>query len=71
MKTIQLKDFTDQQHSWLLKHVGARTHYLVNSIGGVGWVAKKSFEPGMVNTYWNLTFEDERYATFFRLMYPE
>ena len=71
MKTIQLKYFTDEQHSWLLKHVGPRTHYLMHSIGGEGWVAKKSFEPGMVHTVWHLTFEDERYATFFRLMYPE
>ena len=39
--------------------------------GGQGWIAKYEWAPGMVSREWTLTFEDERYATFFRLMYPE
>lgn len=47
-------------------------HYLHNSIGGQGWIAKReSYSRYSGPSTWTLTFEDERYATFFRLMFPE
>jgi hypothetical protein len=46
-------------------------HYTHQSIGGQGWIAKKNYKPGMVSTYWNLTFEDDRYASFFLLKFPQ
>ena len=72
MITITIKgDLTNEQEQWLVKNIGPRMHWFHNSRGGSGWMAKKQFKPGMVSSYWNLTFEDERYATFFRLMFPE
>ncbi len=72
MINIKLKDGLTQDHEkWLLKNVGPRMHWLHNSRGGQGWVAKYEWEPGMVNKCWYLSFEDERYASFFRLMFPE
>lgn len=64
-------DLTSEQEQWLVKNIGPRMHWIHNSRGGHGWIAKRHFKPGMVNVYWDLTFEDERYATFFRLMFPE
>jgi hypothetical protein len=60
-----------REEQWLAKNVGPRMHYIHNSIGGQGWIAKREWTPGMVSREWVLTFEDERYATFFRLMFPE
>ena len=79
--TIKIKQLTPKQEQWLAKNVGPRLHYLHNSIGGEGWIAKKSYEEiemvGRDGTYkgrmtvWNLTFEDERFATWFRIICPE
>ena len=72
MITITLKQgLNAEQEQWLAKNIGPRMHYLHNSRGGQGWIAKYQWAPGMVSREWTLTFEDERYATFFRLMYPE
>lgn len=72
MITIKLNnDFTSEQESWLLKNVGPRLHWLHNSRGGKGWIAKHEWDPGMVHKRWYISFEDERYATFFKLMFPE
>ncbi len=46
-------------------------HYIHNSIGGQGWIAKHEWSPGMVSKQWTLTFEDDRYATFFLLKFPQ
>ena len=71
MITISLKNnyLTKEEEIWLLKNVGPRLHYLHNSIGGQGWVVRKNFKPGMVSEYWQLTLEDDRYATLFTLMF--
>lgn len=71
MITISLKNnrLTDEEEQWLAKHIGPRMHYTHQSIGGQGWIAKKNYKPGMVTTYWQLTLEDDRYATLFKLMF--
>lgn len=70
--TLKLQySLSGQQEQWLAKNVGPRLHYLHNSIGGVGWIAKQNWKPGMSSKYWTLTFEDERYASWFRIMFPE
>ena len=56
-----------EQEQWLAKNIGPRLHWIHNSRGGEGWIVKRNY--GQKN--WELTFEDGRYATFFRLMYPE
>ena len=72
MITITLKSHLGgEEQKWLDKHIGPRLHYIHNSIGGQGWIAKKEWEPGMVKQYWTLTFEDERYASFFLLKFPQ
>lgn len=71
MITISLKNnrLTDEEEQWLAKNIGPRMHYTHQSIGGQGWIAKKNYKPGMVTTYWQLTLEDDRYATLFTLMF--
>lgn len=72
MITITLKgELTNEEEQWLAKNIGPRLHWLHNSRGGEGWIAKKNYKPGMVSTYWNLTIEDDRHATFFSLMFPQ
>ena len=72
MVTITLdNNLTSEQEHWLAKNVGPRLHYLHNSIGGEGWIVKKNYKPGMVSVYWQLTLEDDRYATFFLINFPQ
>ncbi len=72
MITITLKDnLKPEEEQWLAKNIGPRMHYIHNSIGGQGWVARHEWKPNMVSKYWTLTFEDERYATFFLLKFPQ
>jgi hypothetical protein len=72
MITITLKNsFNSEQEMWLAKNVGPRLHYMHNSIGGQGWIAKKTFRSGLVHEYWTLTIEEDKYATFFRLKFSE
>jgi hypothetical protein len=64
-----------EQQQWLVKHVGPRLHYIHNSIGGEGWVAKRKTEStgqdGMLTykTYWELTFENDSFASWFTLSF--
>lgn len=69
-----------EQEDWLAKNVGPRMHYLHNSIGGQGWLAKKEYEEvDYVNLQgnkskmrlivWKLTFEDEKFASWFTIMF--
>lgn len=60
---------TGEQEQWLAKNVGPRMHYLHNSIGGQGWIAKREWNPGMVNQHWYLTLEDDKLATFFAIKF--
>jgi hypothetical protein len=70
--TITLKgNLTGEQEQWLAKNIGPRMHYIHNSIGGQGWIARHEWKPGMVSKYWNLSIEDDRLATFFVLMFPQ
>ena len=72
MITITLKgELTNEEEQWLAKNIGPRLHWLHNSRGGEGWIARKNYKPGMVSAYWNLTIEDDRHATFFSLMFPQ
>lgn len=72
MITITLKhSLNGEQEQWLAKNIGPRLHYIHNSIGGQGWLAKYKWLPGMVSRRWTLTFEDDRYATFFALKFSE
>lgn len=80
--TIKLRQLYGEQEQWLAKNVGPRLHYLHNSIGGEGWIAKKGYEEvdytnlqgnesKMRIIVWNLTFQEDKYATWFRIMFPE
>lgn len=60
---------TGEQEQWLAKNIGPRLHYLHNSIGGQGWIAKNEWEPSMVQKRWYLTLEDDKLATFFIIMF--
>jgi hypothetical protein len=72
MITITLKNnLGAEEEQWLAKNIGPRMHYIHNSIGGQGWIAKQEWKPSMVSKYWTLTFEDERYASFFLLNFPQ
>ena len=71
MITLTIKNFTPEKEYWLMKNVGPKMHHLHNSIGGQGWIAKHTWTPGMISKAWALTLEDERYATYFTLMFPE
>jgi len=82
MITIKLKYGLNSHHEqWLAKNVGPRMHYIHNSIGGQGWIAKKEYEQiesvdmggsQIVNVLvWKLTFQEDKYATWFRIMFPE
>jgi len=81
--TIKLKDgLKGAEEQWLAKNIGPRMHYLHNSIGGQGWIAKRKLSEvdrfsidgdkttGMTHQ-WFLTLEDERFATFFLMMFPQ
>lgn len=81
MITIDLKDFGFNEEDWLAKNVGPRMHYLHTSIGGQGWIAKRADRKiesetsdgekyTLYESYWKLTLEDERYATWFKIMFP-
>jgi hypothetical protein len=65
MITIPIRDFTNEHEVWIAKNVGPRMHWLHNSRGGRGWIAKRN------GPEWTLTFEDDRYATLFGLMFSE
>lgn len=70
--TVHLtNNLSSEQEAWLAKTIGPRLFYLHNAIGGEGWVAKQEWTPGMVYKRWTLTFEDDRYATFFLIKYPQ
>ena len=81
--TINLKHhLRGSEEQWLAKNIGPRMHYLHNSIGGQGWIAKQYNEQVIKETsdgesytshhrVWKLTLEDERMATFFLLMFPQ
>lgn len=67
-----------KEELWLCKNVGPRMHYIHNSIGGQGWVAKKhdvllddegyTIRHTMV---WKLTLQDDKYASWFTIMFPQ
>ena len=65
MVTIYLRDFTNEHEAWIAKNIGPRMHWLHNSRGGQGWIAKRN------GSAWTITFEDDRYATLFGLMFSE
>lgn len=83
MITIKLKHgLQPAEEQWLSKNIGRRLHYLHNSIGGVGWIAKSHNEQEIVETgdgktrtvhyrVWKLTLEDDRFASFFLLQFPQ
>lgn len=81
MVSIKIKAVNSEHEAWLLKNVGPRLHYLHNSIGGEGWLCKKVTEEYSYYTvdgdlfqgkrvFWNVSFENESFATWFRLMFP-
>ena len=76
--TIKLpKGLEPKQEQWLIKNVGPRLHYIHNSIGGQGWIAKKQkviVQNEDVGTHssvvqWDLTFQDDKMATWFTIMF--
>mgnify|MGYP003336977695 CR=1 FL=1 len=76
MITINLSPnkYNPNYEDWLAKNVGPRLHYLHNSIGGQGWVFKKtqSTPDGMsYEVEWTLTLEDDKIASWFLLMFPQ
>lgn len=82
MITITLKQgLRASEEQWLCKNIGPRLHYLHNSIGGQGWIAKQHNEQEVLQDQggsytrhkrvWKLTLEDESFASFFLLMFPQ
>lgn len=83
MITINLNHgLKPKEEDWLAKNIGPRMHYLHNSIGGQGWIAKQYNEQVIRETsdgekytshsrVWKLTLEDDRFATFFLMMFPQ
>jgi hypothetical protein len=55
-----------REEQWLVQKVGPRLHYLPNSIGGIGWLAKR--EEGKTSN-WYLSFEDDKLASYFVLKF--
>lgn len=53
---------------WFNKHVGPRTHFLRNSIGGVGWKFTLEKDNPWASESWYLTLEDEKMLTYWTLM---
>jgi hypothetical protein len=66
---LRNNQLTGEQEQWLAKNIGPRMHYLHNSIGGQGWIAKNEWEPSMVQKRWYLTLEDDKLASFFILKF--
>jgi len=83
MITITLKSgLSSRAEDWLAKNVGPRLHYIHNSVGGEGWMAKLHSEQSIVDgedgkkytshyRVWKLTFEDDSYASWFLLQFPQ
>lgn len=73
--TITLKSgLSPRAEQWLAKNVGPRLHYLHNSIGGEGWIMKlttASSDGLAYERFWTLTLEDERFASWFLLQFPQ
>lgn len=77
MIKIRIKDRPNSmQEQWLTKHIGPRMHWMSKSIGGQGWIAKEEVnvekqEDGtpLVRYDWYLTFEDDKMATYYTLMF--
>lgn len=70
--TIKLKyGLNGEQQQWLAKNVGPRLFYLHDKVGGEGWIARYVWSEGVVHKYWSLTLEDERYASFFLIKFPQ
>jgi hypothetical protein len=67
-KTIKFGDSPSEQDiAWFVKHIGPRTHYLPNSIGGKGW----RFTLEKINYHgkiWNLTVDDEKMLMYWTLV---
>lgn len=71
-----------EAEQWLAKNIGPRMHYIHNSIGGQGWIAKAQYEQEerigidgdrhiTQRRVWKLTLEDERFASWFLLKFPQ
>ena len=74
MITIKLDGpLSSKEELWLVNNVGPRLHYIHNSVGGQGWIAKRQqFQSYSYEApEWTLTLEDERFASFFLLMFPQ
>jgi hypothetical protein len=76
MLTIKLKNgLAPAQEQWLAHNVGPRMHYLHTSIGGQGWIAKSEYvahpsgEQTLYKKEWTLTFEDDKFASWFTIMF--
>jgi len=73
--TIRLNSayITHEHEHWLEKNVGPRMHWLSNSIGGEGWILKRELRKSqsLTQVSWTLTLEDERFATFFLIYFPQ
>lgn len=74
-KIILDNNFTGEHETWLIKNIGPRMFYLHSSIGGEGWIAKKSYIKNIDSkhhtTVWEIHFEDNRYASFFALKFSK
>lgn len=70
--SIKLKNRPNgEEESWLAKNIGPRMFYLHNAIGGQGWIARYEWTANVVSREWVLTLEDERYASFFLIKFPQ
>lgn len=73
--TIKLKSgLSPRAEQWLAKNVGPRLHYLHNSIGGEGWLLKltQTSPDGLAyERQWTLTLENESFASWFLIQFPQ
>jgi len=72
MVTLNLtRGLNTKEEHWLMQNIGPRLHYIHNSIGGQGWLAKYDWSTGVVDRHWTITFEDPKCATWFALTFPQ
>lgn len=79
-KTIVYGPFRPDEKviAWFDKHVGPRTHWLKDSVGGKGWVFDMQYQPDtkdhldrscwLSKQSWYLTVEDEKMLMYWTLI---
>jgi len=60
---------SEKDIAWFVTHIGHRTHYLPNSIGGKGWRFRLCKDnPCTEKGIWHLTLEDDKMMSYYLLV---